>query len=68
MIFKNAFHLLVDNFSLVYKYLLYRIIVAVIAIALAAALLVPNIAFLFVSAELNSLTELIRHFLEASHD
>lgn len=65
MIFKNAFHLLVDNFSLVYKYLLYRIIVAVIAIALAAALIVPNIAFLFESAELKSLTELIRDFLKA---
>lgn len=65
MIFKNAFHLLVDNFSLVYKYLLYKIIVAVIAVALAAALILPNISFLFHSAELSSLTELIREFLKA---
>lgn len=65
MLFKNAFHLLVDNFSLNYKYLLYKIIVCVIAVGLAAALIVPNVAFLFNSAELKSLIELIKDFLRA---
>ena len=65
MLFKNAFHLLVDNFSLNYKYLLYKIIVCVIAVGLAAALIVPNVAFLFNSAEFKSLIELIKDFLRA---
>ena len=65
MLFKNAFHLLVDNFSLNYKYLLYKIIVCVIAVGLAAALIVPNVAFLFNSAEFKSLIDLIKDFLRA---
>lgn len=65
MLFKNAFHLLVDNFSLNYKYLLYKIIISAIAVGLAAALIVPNVAFLFSSAELDSLIELVKQFLRA---
>ena len=42
MLFKNAFHLLVDNFSLNYKYLLYKIIIGAISLGLAAALIVPK--------------------------
>ena len=65
MLFKNAFHLLVDNFSLNYKYLLYKIIIGAISLGLAAALIVPNVSFLFDSAELGELIGLIKDFLRA---
>lgn len=65
MLFKNAFHLLVDNFSLNYKYLLYKIIIGAISLGLAAALIVPNVSFLFDSAELGDLIGLIKDFLRA---
>ena len=65
MLFKNAFHLLGDNFSLNYTYLLYKIIVSAVAVGLAAALIVPNVAFLFNSAELDSHIELVKQFLRA---
>ena len=60
MLFKNAFHLLVDNFSLNYKYLLYKVIISILSVGLAAALIVPNVAFLFNSAELGAVIELIK--------
>lgn len=56
---------MVDNFSLNYKYLLYKIIVCAISVGLAAALIVPNVAFLFNSAELKDLISLIKEFLSA---
>ena len=49
MIFKNAFHLLVDNFLLTYKFLLYKIFVGVIVLALSAALVYPTLNMLFSS-------------------
>ncbi len=65
MFFKNAFHLLVDNFSLNYKYLLYKVIIGVVSVGLAAALIVPNVAFLFNSEQLHALIDLIKEFLKA---
>lgn len=44
MLFKNAFHLMVDNFSLNYKMLLYKIVVGIVTVALCAALLYPRCA------------------------
>lgn len=43
MIFKNAFHLLVDNFLLNYKFLLYKLVVILITLALSAAILYPTL-------------------------
>ena len=37
MLFKNSFHLLIDNFALNYKMLLYKVLVWVLGIALSAA-------------------------------
>lgn len=65
MLFKNAFHLLIDNFSLNYKFLLYKIIISVVCVGLAAALIVPNVAFIFSSEEFSSLVVLIKDFLRA---
>ncbi len=65
MLFVNAFRLLIDNFSLTFKYLLYKLIIGAVCIGLAAALIVPNVSFLFESAELSSLSALIKDFLQA---
>lgn len=65
MIFRNAFNLFINNFKLNYKYLLYKIIVAVLTLSLSAALIIPNVSFIFSSAELTTITELIKDFLGA---
>ncbi len=43
MIFKNAIHLLIGNFNLTFKFLLYKVIVAVVALALSAAFVYPAV-------------------------
>lgn len=65
MIFKNAFHLLIDNFALNYKYLLYKLIVVAISVGLAAAFVVPNAAFLFSSEPFGDVIGLIKDFFKA---
>ena len=65
MIFRNAFNLFIDNFKLNYKYLLYKIIVVLLTVGLSAALIVPNISFIFSSAELSTLVGLFKDFFDA---
>ena len=65
MIFRNAFNLFIDNLKLNYKYLLYKIIVVLLTVGLSAALIVPNISFIFSSAELSTLVELFKDFFGA---
>lgn len=65
MIFKNAFHLLIDNFKLNFKFLLYKIIVAVITIALCAAFVYPTLHMIFSSDAFKSLLELFGDFFKA---
>ena len=43
MKFKHSFNVFIDNFSLTYKQLLYRLIVAVIAVALYIAIITPYV-------------------------
>ena len=52
MNFKNAVSLLVYNFSNVYKMALYRVIVLVITLSLAAALILPSVMYIIDSSEL----------------
>ena len=65
MLFKNAFQLLVDNFKLNYKLLLYKAIVAVVTIALAAALLYAPLRGLFISEPMEDLFKLFTDFFGA---
>ena len=65
MIFKNAFHLLVDNFKLNYKMLLYKLVVAVVTLALGAALLYPTLNALVTSTPFRDLTDLLGSFFKA---
>lgn len=65
MLFKNAFQLLVDNFKLNYKLLLYKAIVAVVTIALGAALLYAPLRGLFISEPMEDLFKLFTDFFGA---
>lgn len=65
MLFKNSFHLLVDNFSLNYKFLLYKLIVWLIGLALSAALLYPTLRMLFTSEAFEGTVQLFKDFLHA---
>lgn len=64
MKFKHTFHVFVDNFSVTYKQLLYRLVVGLIAIALYAAVITPLIKGLTGSSEYVSLTESAKDFLK----
>lgn len=65
MIFKNAFHLLVDNFTLNYKLLLYKLVVGIVVLALSMALLYPTLNMLFTSNAFKALVDLLGEFLQA---
>lgn len=65
MIFRNAINLLIDNFKLNFKYLLYLVIVSVVSAGLSAAIILPNVAFIFSSAELQAILELFKDFFAA---
>lgn len=65
MIFRNAFNLFVDNFKLNFKYLLYLLIIMIISFSLSAALILPNISYIFSSLELKTVVELIKDFVIA---
>ena len=43
MRFRNSTRLLIENLKNVYKILLYKLAIAVVAIALSCALLLPNL-------------------------
>ncbi len=57
MRFKHAFHVLVDNFGTTYKLLLYRLVVALIGVALACAVIIPTLNALFSTTQFEQLKE-----------
>ncbi len=65
MIFKNSFHLLIDNFGLNFKLLLYKIIVGALGIALSAAFLFPTLNMIFTSDSFNEIADLFGEFFKA---
>ena len=65
MRFRNAFHLLLENFRNVYKILLYKLVVAIICVALYSALILPQINAIFSSQEWTNLLADAREFLSA---
>lgn len=64
MKFKHTFHVFVDNFSVTYKQLLYRLIVSLVAIGLYAAVIVPLVKGLTDSAQYTNLIEGVKLFLK----
>lgn len=65
MRFRNSTRLLIENFKNVYKILLYKIAIAVVATALSCALLLPNLWDIVHSAEVTNLIDLVKDFLRA---
>ena len=55
MRFRNSTRLLTENFRNVYKILLYGLIVAVVAISLSSALILPNLLDILRSAEVTKI-------------
>lgn len=64
MRFRNSLHLLIDNFGTVYKMLLYKFVVILITVSIALSFVIPNMSYIFDSAEyagfLNTLTEFVK--------
>lgn len=63
MKFKHTFHVFVDNFSIAYKQLLYRLIIGVIALTIGICCLSPFVSDFINSEALNNLIESVRHFI-----
>lgn len=63
MKFKHTFHVFVDNFSVVYKQLLYRLVVILISGLICALGVYPFIKELIDSAQLNSLIDGVKGFV-----
>ena len=64
MKFKHTFHVFVDNFSVTYKQLLYRLVIALIGLGLTAALMTPFVNALTGSPDYISLTDGVKSFFE----
>ena len=63
MRFKNSIKLIFENFSSIYKLLLYRLIVMVISMSLIAAIIMPNISMIINSIQLENIFNLAKEFL-----
>ncbi len=63
MKFKHAFHVFVDNFPVIYKQLLYRLVVLLIAGVICAIGVYPFIRELIDSAQFNSLLDGVKGFV-----
>lgn len=63
MKFKHAFHVFVDNFSVIYKQLLYRLIILFVSGAICVAGVYPFIKDFIGSAQFNSILEGVKGFI-----
>lgn len=63
MKFKHAFHVFVDNFSVIYKQLLYRLVILIVSGAICIAGVYPFIRTLINSAQFNNLVDGINGFI-----
>ncbi len=68
MLFRNGLRLFMENFKSVYKILLYKLVVMVIAAALYSALLLPQVLEILESAEMRGLITNVKEFLFAFFD
>ncbi len=65
MRFRNSIHLLIDNFGIVYKMLLYKLVVGLISLGLTFVFVIPNLSFFFSSTELSRIVLLVQDFFDA---
>lgn len=64
MKFKHTFHVFVDNFSVAYKQLVYRLIITVIAAAIYSAILYPFISEILKSEQFQELWNGLKEFVK----
>ena len=64
MKFKHSLNVFIDNFSVTYKHLLYRFIIAVIEVVVCIAIITPFVKGLTGSADFNNLVHGIKDFLK----
>ena len=65
MLFRNAFRLLTENFKSVYRILLYKLIVALIASAICCALILPELIEVWNAEQTQKLLADGKAFIEA---
>lgn len=65
MRFRNSLRLLTENFKNVYRILLYKLVIGVVATALSCALLLPNLLPILRSAEVSALVADVKDFVMA---
>lgn len=63
MKFKHTFHVFVDNFSIAYKQLLYRLIIGLVAVAIGIGCLYPFVSDFINSEALNTLMSSVKNFI-----
>lgn len=68
MLFRNALRLFMENFKNVYKILIYKFIVAIVAAALYSALLLPQVIEILESVEMAGLIANVKEFIFALLD
>ncbi len=68
MLFRNAIRLLIENFKSVYKIMLYRFIVWLVAGALFAAMILPELLDIWNSSAMNGLLNGVQEFFIALFD
>lgn len=64
MKFKHSFHVLVDNFSVTYKQLLYRLVIMIVAFGIGWGLLTPFMRDFINSEAFNSLYSGVQNFIQ----
>lgn len=65
MKFKHAFHVLVDNFSVTYKQLLYRLVILIVAVGIGWGALTPFIKDFLNSDAFNTLMDGVQNFIHS---
>ena len=68
MLFRNSLRLFMENFKNVYKILIYKFIVMLVATALYTALLLPQVIEILQSSQMSELTGNVKEFLSAFFD
>lgn len=63
MKFKHTFHVFVDNFSIAYKQLLYRLVIGLIALGIGIGCLYPFVSDFINSEALNTLIGSVKNFI-----
>jgi len=62
MRFRNTVHLLMDNFHIIYKMLLYKMVIVLLTVSIALCFIIPGLEYIFKSDELVNFGITVQHF------